>query len=339
MLNEGARSIPPVRDPRGSRNVMKKHRDLTELLASWRFSRTVSRVTRAGTRAPAVHWLAVLAALIVSCGDGVEPFFSRLVHARRLSAALLVDLAKASEASNLTVMADTAAAASKHARDAANHSQVLLREVDELNALLKGLAYTDELAALAEFERRFTKYVALDRSIVALSVEGSNLKAERLAFGVASEHADAFAVAVRRVAENAPSQLRWQATALSESAVSGLRETQVLLAPHIAAAEDAVMAGLEARIATADARAATALSALEAVRVHGAEQQVHDAEAALDRFMQVKREIIDLSRRNTNVRSLALALGQKRLLYAASEDSLRTLQQALLSKRDSPATR
>lgn len=318
---------------------MDKHTSLTDSIAAWKRSGAVKKVRRASARLLAAHRVVLLVGVVASCGGGVEPFFTRLVQARRLSAALLVDLAKASDASNLTVMADTQAAASKHASDAAQHTQRVQGQVNELKVLLKGLAYSDESVTLAEFEQRFVRYVALDRSILELSVEGSNLKAERLAFGVASEQADAFAEAVRRAAERAPAQVRWQALALSESAVSGVRETQGLFAPHIAAAEDAVMDDLEARIARADARAATVLSALEALHVHGAEQHVHDAQAAFDRFMQVKREIIELSRRNTNVRSLALALGQKRLLYAACQDSLRTLQQALLSKRDSPATR
>jgi hypothetical protein len=45
-----------------------------------------------------------------------------------------------------------------------------------------------------------------------------------------------------------------------------------------------------------------------------------------------------LSRRNTNVRSLALSLGQKRMRTAACEDSLRELQDAL-AKRGFSATR
>jgi hypothetical protein len=54
--------------------------------------------------------------------------------------------------------------------------------------------------------------------------------------------------------------------------------------------------------------------------------------------MDLNRQIIALSRRNTNVRSLALALGQKRTLTAACEEDLRALQDALAA-RDFKATR
>jgi hypothetical protein len=54
--------------------------------------------------------------------------------------------------------------------------------------------------------------------------------------------------------------------------------------------------------------------------------------------MGLNAQIVTLSRRNTNVRSLALSLGQKRMVAAACDDSLRALQDTL-SKRGFSATR
>ena len=48
--------------------------------------------------------------------------------------------------------------------------------------------------------------------------------------------------------------------------------------------------------------------------------------------------IIALSRKNTNVRSLALSLGRKRVVTAECEDQLRALGEAL-AKHESTATR
>ena len=60
--------------------------------------------------------------------------------------------------------------------------------------------------------------------------------------------------------------------------------------------------------------------------------------AALDRFLAVNAEIVVLSRRNSNVRSLALSLAQKRVLAAQCEDALRALEDAL-AKRGLGGTR
>ena len=66
----------------------------------------------------------------------------------------------------------------------------------------------------------------------------------------------------------------------------------------------------------------------------------HDAEAVaqLDRFIAINQEIIKLSRRNSNVRSLALSLGRKRTVTAECEDQLRALEQAI-AKHEFSATR
>jgi hypothetical protein len=54
--------------------------------------------------------------------------------------------------------------------------------------------------------------------------------------------------------------------------------------------------------------------------------------------MAIHTEIITLSRRNSDVRSLALSLGRKRIVTAACDDQLRALEQAL-AKHEFTATR
>ena len=43
----------------------------------------------------------------------------------------------------------------------------------------------------------------------------------------------------------------------------------------------------------------------------------------------MNQQVVQLSRRNTNVRSLALTLGRKRVVAAEAEDQLRSLGEAL----------
>ncbi len=62
------------------------------------------------------------------------------------------------------------------------------------------------------------------------------------------------------------------------------------------------------------------------------------ATAALDRFHDLNTQLIVLSRRNSNVRSLALSLGKKRVLTARCEENLHAIQDAL-SKRAFAGTR
>ena len=55
------------------------------------------------------------------------------------------------------------------------------------------------------------------------------------------------------------------------------------------------------------------------------------ATGALDEFTKLNAEIVSLSRRNSNVRSLAISLGRKRTLAAVCDDHLRQLNDALAS--------
>jgi hypothetical protein len=90
---------------------------------------------------------------------------------------------------------------------------------------------------------------------------------------------------------------------------------------------------VEQRMAAADVVARQTLAALASLLRPASRAQLTVATAALDRFMGVNAEIVALSRRNTNVRSLALSLNEKGKLTAACEDRLRALRDALAARR------
>jgi hypothetical protein len=140
------------------------------------------------------------------------------------------------------------------------------------------------------------------------------------------------------VAQAEPGKNKWQVAALARSALASAREIQVLEAPHIAEAGDAEMTRLEQRMASAEAAARDALRALATLVNSGSRPHLSSATAAFERLVAVNGEIVRLSRRNTNVRSLALSLNQKRTLTAECEAGLRALQDAL-AKRGFAGTR
>ena len=75
--------------------------------------------------------------------------------------------------------------------------------------------------------------------------------------------------------------------------------------------DDAVMNRLEERIGRAQSSAQKNLSALATAARTESKPAVWDATTALNRFLTVHTEIVKLSRRNSNVRALALALGRR----------------------------
>ncbi len=296
-------------------------------------------LSQSRTRATANCGIAIIVAgTATGCIDAPRTVLERLSEARRLTADLLVQFTKAADAANRAVMADTDEASVAFAREAEQATQAVQTDVDALGPILRGLDYSNETHLLEEFGSRFAKYRALDRSILELAVENTNIKAQRLAFGPAQGAADAFRDSLEAVAASAPAKDTWRVEALVARAVAAVREIQVLQAPHIAEPDEAAMTRMEERMVAAETAARSTLKMLASLARPASQRQLATATAAFDQFMGLNAQIIGLSRRNTNVRSLALSLGEKRTLTAACEDSLRALQDTL-AKRGFTATR
>jgi hypothetical protein len=259
------------------------------------------------------------------------------MESRRLADDLLVQLSRAADASNRAVMADTDNDATVAAREAGQAAATIQTDMDALRTALQQLQYSTEGQLLGQFAGRFADYQRLDQTILGLAVENTNLKAQRISFGPASQAAEACADALKGVgASNATDA--WRLQAMVATAIAGVRTIQTLQAPHIAEGDDAAMTQLEERMAASAAETRTALKSLAPVVAATTQPRLADASAAFERFMTLNAELVVLSRRNSGVRSLALSLGQKRMLIAACEESLQALQ-AVLAKRGLGGTR
>ena len=272
--------------------------------------------------------LALLIGATSGCGD-VNAALEKLSEARQIAADLRVQFTTAADAANRAVMADTDEASVAFAGEARQAKEAVQKDIDALGPMLQSLSYADETRVLQEFASRFTAYDALDRRILDLAVENTNLKAQRLSFGPAQEAADAFRDALGPFANSVSARDAWQVRAVVATAVSAVREIQALEAPHIAEADDAAMARLEKRMTAAEGAARSALVTLATIGPKASRAQLAAATAALDKFMDVHAQILALSHRNTNVHSLALSLSQKPALATACEDRLRALDDAL----------
>jgi hypothetical protein len=229
-------------------------------------------------------------------------------------------------------MAETDEASAASARDAEQATRGIERDARALQPLLHGLKYSGEAELLVEFNAAFARYRALDQIILGLAVENTNLKAQKLSFAPARAAADALRAALDSLTQAAAPGNACDVRALAATAVASVREIQALHAPHIAEAEDAAMTRIEQQMAGAEQQARDVLRDLSALVEPSSGPEVEAALAALDRFMGINAQIIVLSRRNTDVRSLALSLGQKRTLTAVCEERIQALQAALAKR-------
>ena len=235
-------------------------------------------------------------------------------------------------------MADTDEASTAFARDAEKALKIVDSDVQALMTLLHSLSFSKEIQVLEDFGKHFAQYRELDRTILTLAVENTNLKAQDLAFGPAREAADNFRNSLGAVALGVPPKDRCRIDGLIAKAVLSVREIQILYGPHIAEPNDAAMTNMEQEMATLDANARAAITSLTDLVPRDVRPALSIALSALDRLRDFSRQIVALSRRNTNVRSLKLSLQTKPALTAACDESLRALQD-LLTKEDIKATR
>ena len=137
--------------------------------------------------------LAIVATMSMAvAGCNQPPAIERLSQARHHSADLHIQFTAAADAANRAVMADTDEASAAFAREAEQAKEAVQAQIDALQALLRGLDYAEEIRLLQEFIAGFAEYRELDRRILDLAVENTNLKAQRMSFGPAQEAADAF---------------------------------------------------------------------------------------------------------------------------------------------------
>ena len=129
-----------------------------------------------------------------------------------------------------------------------------------------------------------------------------------------------------------------RAKRLAAHAINALLQIQVLQAPHIAEAAADRMTRMEEQMAALEAAAQVSLRQLKSALPPSASAALAEATAALDRFNAINKELIVLSRRNTDVQSLAMSLGRKRQVTAECADQLRGLEEAL-AKHEFTATR
>jgi hypothetical protein len=255
-----------------------------------------------------------------------------------LAADLRIQFNQAADASNRAVMADTDEASIAFAGEAKKAVKVVESDVAALAPILRGLSFLDEVRVLEEFGTNFAEYREVDRTVLTLAVDNTNLKAQRLAFGPARGAADGFRDALRVVAASMLPKDGCIVDGLISKATLAVREIQVLHAPHIAEENDAAMTDMEQQMANLHASARSGVTALAEIVPSGARPAMANVLSALDNFWDISQQIVALSRRNTNVRSLQLSLRTKPALTAACDNSLRALQD-LLAKEDIKATR
>jgi hypothetical protein len=242
-------------------------------------------------------------------------------------------LASASEAEKSAVLAIT----DQDSRMFANQARAATAEVErerlELGKLLQTGGTQREKDLLAQFSQVFGDLQHIDDEVLRLTVQNTNLKAYALAFGPAADAlAEMDAALSRVVAKTADSPDARRVMLLAFGAQTGVLRIQTLLAPHIAEESDPKMDRMEASMRKEESQVRKDLDGLAALPRLASDADLAAAAKTFVRYGQLKARILVLSRENTNVRSLALSLNQKRKVMSVCLDALNALRQAILEE-------
>jgi hypothetical protein len=250
-----------------------------------------------------------------------------------LVARMRLTLASASEAEKSAVLAVTDQDSRTFAEQARAATAEVDRERKDLGELLMAGGTQGEKDLLAQFSKVFTDFQRIDNDLLSLAVKNTNIKAYGLAFGPAADALKGMDTALSRfVAKSAGSPEARNLALLAFGAQTAALRIQTLLAPHIAEESDEKMDKLEALMTKEDQQVRKDLDALAALQELRGDPDLETAASDYARFSEVRARILSLSRENTNVRSLAISLGQKRKVLFLCQEVLSALQEAILEE-------
>ncbi len=247
-----------------------------------------------------------------------------------LVARMRLALTTASEAEKSAVLAITDQDSTNFVGQARAATAEVIQESKELETLLAAGGAKGEADLLVQFSKLFADFQRIDSDLLDLAVKNTNIKAYGLAFGPAADALKEMDTALSKlVAKSADSPEAGKVAPFAFGAQAAALRIQALLAPHIAEESDKKMDELEAQMTKEDQQVRKDLDGLAALgKIHG-DADLAAAVADYARFSEVRGRILALSRENTNVRSLAISLGQKRKVLFLCQDALSALQQAI----------
>jgi hypothetical protein len=244
-----------------------------------------------------------------------------------------LDLASASEAEKSAVLAITDQDSQTYADQARAATAQVVQEQHDLGALLANGGSAPEQGLLSQFSKVFADLQRVDSEVLALAVKNTNLKAYSLLFGPAADtQAQMDAALAHLVGKYADSADAKQIVPLAYGARLGVLRIQAQLAPHIAEESDAKMDQMEATMTQEETQIHQNLAGLAGLSKLASDPDLRAASTSYAQYGALKARILPLSRENSNVRSLALSLNQKRKAMTVCLDALNALKQEILSE-------
>ena len=239
--------------------------------------------------------------------------------------ALRINFLKSIEAEKLAVMAETDEASIAFADESKRAAEAVETDLKELSRLIGMHPAAGESKLLQEFETAWEQVRKIDRVILDLAVQNTNLKAFRLSFGKGREAVERFEDALDALTRDVTDARVIRAAA---EALSAELKILTLHAPHIVSPHDEEMNQIEQVIHEKEEVVQRSLATLAHLATADQQPYVSAAVTADREFTAVTATVLKWSRENTNVNSLKLSLDRKQKATALCEAALNQLHEA-----------
>jgi hypothetical protein len=262
-----------------------------------------------------------------------EPVFVNDIKKVRLVSGMRVKLNASVEAEKSAVLADTDAASLVYADQALQLSTAVEEARSELGVLIEAEKMGREVDLFREFSACWERFRQIDQELLPLSVLNTNLKAYELSFDSAQKAVNQLEEALNALMNSGVANDKsCRITRLAMRTLVAVLKIHALQSPHIAENRQEKMDEIETTMRTQNVLVNESLDALSFLMNPKGKPLIDAANAAYAEFWRINTEVMKLSRQNSNVRSLALSLGQKRNTTVQCQDALEALEKVIQSK-------
>lgn len=274
--------------------------------------------------------------LITRSHDTPQPSkdtYLNVIKKKEILSQMRVNLYKSVEMEKSAVMALTDAESQDFASQSFAASAAVDQDLVQMQTLVDATSLQDEEKIISEFKNCWSEFQTLDQVILELAVQNTNLKAAALSEEKGGAAMQRFELALKDVMRSNPQTTEEVRVAgAAWHAIAACRQIVNLLNSHIAEINNEKMDQIELQIKVAEKDVAQSLDELGAIAEGENLDALSQARAAFLEFMEVTAKVRELSRKNSNITSLELSLGKKRIISAQCAEILTAFLNAVQSR-------
>lgn len=256
--------------------------------------------------------------------------YNNYLKKNRIISQMRIDLLKSVEMEKNAVIAFTDPESIDFANQSRAASEAAAHDLDTLRSLVDTIPLQHEQKLMGELSTCWTEFGKLDQVILELAVDNSNHKAAALSRERGAEAMQRFEQTLEnlyQLSPGSPNDARI-AELVSRALIAGLKIYN-LHGAHIDEGADGEMDQIEAQIKMEEKKVAESFADLGSTIGADNLDAVSRAQTAFAEFVAVTAKVMQISRKNSNIKAAELSLGKKRLITAQCDAILVAFQETL----------